>query len=91
MNGFLSKEMFFAGAAAKQTRADAVAAAAGAVAAGVASVAYGARFVARRVLQRRSRWTCPRVPREPPFFMRLPVMLLAGLCVAVGLAPGDGQ
>ena len=87
LNGFISKEMFFAEAAAKQTHALMQwLLPLGAVAAGIASVAYSARFV-HDVFFNGAPVDLPRVPHEPPFFMRLPVVLLAGLCVAVGLAP----
>ena len=88
LNGFLSKEMFFAEAAAKQTHALMQwLLPLGAVTAGIFSVAYSVRFV-HDVFFNGAPVNLPRTPHEPPFFMRLPVLLLALLCVAVGLAPG---
>ena len=68
LNGFLSKEMFFAETLAHGgTRASRVAAAGGARrSAGVFSVAYSAALHPRRVLQRRAATACRRTPHEPP-------------------------
>jgi multicomponent K+:H+ antiporter subunit A len=86
LNGFLSKEMFFA-------EALTVASAAGftwvpfmAVAAGIFSVAYSLRFI--MIFFRGTGTAMPKKPHEPPRFMRVPVELLVVLCVAVGVLPG---
>jgi len=87
LNGFLSKEMFFGEVAAKQTHLLMQwVLPLGAVAAGTFSVAYSARFV-HDVFFNGEPVGLPKTPHEPPFFMRLPVLLLVLLCVAVGLAP----
>ncbi len=88
LNGFLSKEMFFAEAASKQGHgAMEWLLPLGAVAAGILSVAYSARFV-HDVFFNGEPVNLPKTPHEAPFFMRLPVLLLVLLCVVVGLAPG---
>jgi multicomponent K+:H+ antiporter subunit A len=86
-NGFLSKEMFFAASLAKE------AAGAmdwilplGATVAGVFSVAYSTRFI-HDVFFNGEPVGLPKVPHEPPHFMRVPVEILVVLCLAVGLAP----
>ncbi len=87
MNGFLSKEMFFAETLAKDTHAamqwllPLVA-----TLAGVFSVAYSIRFV-HDVFFHGQPTGMPKAPHEAPFFMRLPVLLLVGLCILVGLLP----
>jgi multicomponent K+:H+ antiporter subunit A len=87
LNGFLSKEMFFGETLAKQTHLLMEwLLPLGAVLAAVFSVAYSVRFV-HDVFFNGEPINLPRTPHEPPFFMRLPVLLLASLCVAVGLAP----
>ena len=87
MNGFLSKEMFFAEAVAKDTHALMKwLLPAGATLAGVFSVAYSIRFV-HDVFFNGEPVDLPKTPHEPPFFMRLPVLLLVVLCVLVGLLP----
>jgi multicomponent K+:H+ antiporter subunit A len=87
LNGFLSKEMFFAEAldlhhlgllGASIPYAAALA--------GVFSVAYSTRFV-HDVFFHGAPHGLPRTPHEPPRFMRLPVLVLVALCVAVGLTP----
>ncbi|MDH4288531.1 MAG: monovalent cation/H+ antiporter subunit A [Aquincola sp.] len=87
MNGFLSKEMFFAETVSKDTHAAMQwVLPVGATLAGVLSVAYSIRFV-HDVFFNGEPVNLPRQPHEPPFFMRLPVLLLVALCVLVGLAP----
>jgi multicomponent K+:H+ antiporter subunit A len=86
LNGFLSKEMFF-------TEAIGVADGSlwrwihplGALAGGVLSVAYSLRFAS--VFFRGDGSGMPKRPHEPPRFMRVPVELLALLCLAVGVVP----
>jgi len=87
LNGFLSKEMFFAEALAKQGHgAMELLLPLGATLAGVLSVAYSARFV-HDVFFNGEPVNLPKAPHEAPFFMRLPVLLLVLLCIAVGVAP----
>ncbi len=86
-NGFLSKEMFFAEALAKDsTRVMEWLLPAGATLAGALSVAYSLRFIHDTFFNGQP-VGLPKTPHEAPFFMRLPVMLLVALCLAVGLAP----
>ncbi len=87
LNGFLSKEMFFAEALAKDSSAAMEwLLPAGATLAGALSVAYSLRFIHDTFFNGEP-VGLPKTPHEPPFFMRLPVMLLVLLCLAVGLAP----
>lgn len=87
MNGFLSKEMFFAETVDLDTHAPMdLLLPFGATLAGVFSVAYSIRFV-YDVFFNGDPVDLPRQPHEAPFFMRLPVLLLVLLCVAVGLMP----
>jgi multicomponent K+:H+ antiporter subunit A len=87
MNGFLSKEMFFAETVTKDTHALMNwLLPAGATVAGVFSVAYSMRFV-HDVFFNGEPVNLPKTPHEAPFFMRLPVLLLVVLCVVVGLLP----
>jgi multicomponent K+:H+ antiporter subunit A len=87
MNGFLSKEMFFAETVTKDTHAlMSWLLPAGATLAGLFSVAYSIRFV-HDVFFNGEPVDLPKTPHEPPFFMRLPVLLLVLLCITVGLLP----
>jgi multicomponent K+:H+ antiporter subunit A len=87
LNGFLSKEMFFAETVAKHGHGFMQwMLPLGATLAGLFGVAYSARFV-HDVFFNGEPVDLPKTPHEPPFFMRLPVLLLVLLCVAVGLAP----
>jgi multicomponent K+:H+ antiporter subunit A len=87
MNGFLSKEMFFAETLAKDTHAAMRwLLPAAATLAGICSVAYSIRFV-HDVFFGGAPAGLPRQPHEAPFLMRLPVLVLVALCVAVGLLP----
>jgi multicomponent K+:H+ antiporter subunit A len=86
-NGFLSKEMFFAEAAAKDTHELMQwLLPVGATLAGILSVAYSIRFV-HDVFFNGEPVGLAKTPHEAPFFMRLPVLLLVLLCIAVGLLP----
>ena len=85
LNGFLSKEMFFAetvlvGGTEEWWMSIA------AVVMGVFGVAYSLRFIS--VFFGRLPGDLPRVPHEPPRWMRFPVELLVLLCVVVGVLPG---
>jgi multicomponent K+:H+ antiporter subunit A len=87
LNGFLSKEMFFAEAVAKDTHVLMQwLLTLGATLAGIFSVAYSVRFIHDTFFNGEP-VDLPKVPHEAPFFMRLPVLLLVLLCLAVGLAP----
>ncbi|MFM7275215.1 MAG: monovalent cation/H+ antiporter subunit A, partial [Gammaproteobacteria bacterium] len=87
-NGFLSKEMFFTeavardGSALMQTMLPLLA-----TVAGILSVAYSARFVHDVFFNGEPR-DLPKTPQEPPMFMRIPVEILVFICLAVGLLPG---
>ncbi|MCW5737844.1 MAG: monovalent cation/H+ antiporter subunit A [Enhydrobacter sp.] len=90
LNGFLSKEMFFA----ETIGNPAFAGYAGltyllpafATLAGMLSVAYSLRFV-HDVFFNGEPIDLPRTPHEPPHWMRLPVEILVALCLLVGLLP----
>ncbi len=87
LNGFLSKEMFFAETVLKEGHpALAVWLPLGATIAGVFSVAYSVRFI-HDVFFNGDATGLPKSPHEPPRFMRVPVELLVVLCLAVGLLP----
>ena len=84
LNGFLSKEMFFAetvhvGGTENWWMSYA------AVAMGVFSVAYSLRFIS--VFFGALPDDLPKKPHEPPRWMRFPVELLVLLCVVVGMLP----
>ncbi|MCK2125678.1 monovalent cation/H+ antiporter subunit A [Thauera aromatica] len=85
LNGFLSKEMFFAetlhvGGDRNWWMSYA------AVAMGMFSVAYSLRFIS--VFFGAPAQGLPREPHEPPRWMRFPVELLVLACLVVGIAPG---
>jgi multicomponent K+:H+ antiporter subunit A len=87
LNGFLSKEMFFAETVAKEGHgAMEWLLPLAATLAGLLSVAYSARFV-HDVFFNGEPVNLPKVPHEAPFFMRLPVLLLVVLCLVVGIVP----
>jgi len=87
LNGFLSKEMFFGVAVSTEgPRLFALALPLGAAAAGILSVAYSTRFI-HDVFFNGEPVGLTRTPHEPPRFMRVPVEVLAVICVAVGIAP----
>ena len=87
LNGFLSKEMFFAEAAEyydgslldrSMTWM--------ALAASILAVAYSLRFI-HSVFFGPPATDLPKTPHEPPFLMRLPVEVLVIVCLAVGIVP----
>lgn len=85
LNGFLSKEMFFAetihvGGDRNWWMSIA------AVAMGMFSVAYSLRFIS--VFFGEPAQNLPREPHEPPRLMRFPVEFLVLVCLVVGIAPG---
>ena len=84
LNGFLSKEMFFAQTLSLDTRyADALALVA--LAMGMFSVTYSLRFIS--IFFGRLPAELPRQPHEPPRWMRLPMELLVLACLVVGVLP----
>jgi len=87
LNGFLSKEMFFAEAVHQEwlgagSRVLTIAA----ILSGLFSVAYSLRFI-HDVFFDRPSGVLPRQPHEPPRWMRIPVEVLMGLCMVVGVLP----
>ncbi len=85
LNGFISKEMFFAEAV--ETHADSLLdriAPYVAVVGSTLAVTYSLRLIHSVFLGEPS---FPKEPHEPPFFMRLPVLLLVLACLVVGIAP----
>lgn len=87
MNGFLSKEMFFAEVVTKQSYVVMEwLLPLGATTAAAFSVAYSLRFI-HDVFFNGEPVGLTRTPHEPPYFMRLPIELLVLLCSAVGLMP----
>ncbi|WP_425486793.1 monovalent cation/H+ antiporter subunit A [Aminobacter niigataensis] len=88
LNGFLSKEMFFAEAV--ETHADSwldTVAPYAAVLASALAVTYSMRLI-HSIFLGKPPESFPREPHEPPFFMRLPVTLLVFACLVVGIVPG---
>jgi multicomponent K+:H+ antiporter subunit A len=87
LNGFLSKEMFFAETVfVSAHRAVEVGLPALATLAGVFAVAYSLRF-GHDVFFGRPAHDLPRQPHEPVHWMRVPVELLVLACVVVGVLP----
>ena len=84
LNGFLSKEMFFAETMQVGGTEDWSMSYA-AVAMGVFSVAYSLRFIS--VFFGPAAKNLPQQPHEPPRWMRFPVECLVVLCIAVGVMP----
>ena len=87
LNGFLSKEMFFAETFQVQWLGPwywimPVAA----TLAGIFTVAYSTRFV-HDVFFGPAPQGLPKTPHEPPRWMKVPVEILVGLCLLVGLTP----
>ena len=87
LNGFLSKEMFFAEAAGMATmmRFGWILPLVVTVA-GVFAVAYSLRFI-HDVFFNGEPVDLPRTPHEPPQWMKLPVEILVALCLLVGILP----
>ncbi len=87
LNGFLSKEMFFAEAVYLDANPFVEwALPIAATVAGMGSVAYSLRFTVDVFFGPPARHL-PRAPHEPVKWMRIPVELLVGACVVVGIAP----
>jgi len=87
LNGFLSKEMFFAETLHQQVLGSmswlipVLATIAGAL-----SVAYSARFI-HDVFFNGDPIDLPKQPSEPPRYMRVPIEILVTLCLVVGIFP----
>jgi NADH:ubiquinone oxidoreductase subunit 5 (chain L)/Multisubunit Na+/H+ antiporter, MnhA subunit len=87
LNGFLSKEMFFAEALEAGGRTGyGIAISVAALLYGVFGVAYSLRFVHDTFFGKGPR-ALPVEPHEPPVWMRVPVAVLVVLCLAVGIFP----
>ncbi|MGH6760992.1 MAG: monovalent cation/H+ antiporter subunit A [Phyllobacterium sp.] len=88
LNGFLSKEMFFAEAVETHLESwlDWITPYV-ATLAGVFSVAYSLRFIHQSFFGPPP-VDLPREPHEPPHWMRFPIELLVLACLVVGIVPG---
>ncbi len=87
LNGFLSKEMFFAETVhVAQLTAVGWLLPALATLAGVFSVAYSLRFI-HDVFFNGEPVDLPKTPHEPPRWMKVPVEVLVALCLMVGMLP----
>ncbi len=87
LNGFLSKEMFFAETVyINASPFVSIALPIAATIAGVLSVAYSLRFIVDVFWGPRAT-DLPREPHEPPHWMRVPVELLVLACLVVGIFP----
>ncbi|RZL64400.1 MAG: monovalent cation/H+ antiporter subunit A [Variovorax sp.] len=88
LNGFLSKEMFFAETVFIQSTpwVD-LSLPIIATIAGIFSVAYSARFVFDVFFGAPCGPDVPKQPHEPPHWMRVPVELLVLICLVVGVMP----
>lgn len=87
LNGFLSKEMFFSEtlALSRLGEWDWILPTT-ATLAGIFSVAYSVRFI-HDVFFNGEPINLPRTPKEPPRYMKIPVEILVGLCLLVGILP----
>jgi multicomponent K+:H+ antiporter subunit A len=88
LNGFLSKEMFFAESLRAEGPVQALDRALPYIATlwGIFSVAYSLRFI-HGVFFGPAPQGLPRTPQEPPRWMRFPIELLVLACLAVGVLP----
>ena len=87
LNGFLSKEMFFAEAVTHAAFAPVDwSLPLFATLAGGLSVAYSSRFV-HDIFFNGAPVDLPREPREPPRWMRMPIEILVVICLLVGIFP----
>ncbi|MCW5720629.1 MAG: monovalent cation/H+ antiporter subunit A, partial [Devosia sp.] len=88
LNGFLSKEMFFAETALRDANPFVnIALPLGATIAGTFAVVYSLRFV-HGVFFGPPPEGLDRTPHEPPALMRRPIEILVLLCLLVGIIPG---
>ncbi|MGU3400795.1 monovalent cation/H+ antiporter subunit A [Brucellaceae bacterium D45D] len=88
LNGFISKEMFFAEAVETHLASwlDTVTPYV-ATLAGIFTVAYSVRFIYSAFFGPPPH-DLPREPHEPPHWMRRPIELLVLLCLLIGIVPG---
>ncbi len=87
LNGFLSKEMFFAETLDQSTLGSISWIIPAFATIGAAfSVAYSLRFI-HDVFFNGEPVDLPKSPHEPPRYMRVPVEILVGLCLIVGIFP----
>ncbi|SFB92088.1 monovalent cation/H+ antiporter subunit A [Pseudoalteromonas denitrificans] len=87
LNGFLSKEMFFAETLHQQVLGSmSWLIPVLATLAGVFAVAYSARFI-HDVFFNGKPIGLTKMPHEPPRYMRVPVEILVALCIIVGVVP----
>jgi multicomponent K+:H+ antiporter subunit A len=87
LNGFLSKEMFFAETLDQSTLGSISWIIPAFATIGAAfSVAYSLRFI-HDVFFNGEPQNLPKSPHEPPRYMRVPVEILVGLCLVVGIFP----
>ncbi|TYK66470.1 monovalent cation/H+ antiporter subunit A [Colwellia echini] len=87
LNGFLSKEMFFAETLHQQLLGSlSWVIPVLATVAGAFSVAYSARFI-HDVFFNGDPVDLPKQPHEPPRYMRVPIEILVALCLIVGIFP----
>jgi multicomponent K+:H+ antiporter subunit A len=86
LNGFLSKEMFFAKTVHLTSEGTVPWLPIMATLAGAFAVAYSLRFI-HDVFFNGEPIDLPRTPHEPPRWMKLPVEILVVLCLAVGILP----
>ena len=88
LNGFLSKEMFFAETAVRNANPFVnLALPIGATLASMFAVVYSIRFV-HGVFFGPPPTELDRIPHEPPALMRRPIEILVLLCLLVGIIPG---
>ncbi|WEJ58222.1 monovalent cation/H+ antiporter subunit A [Devosia sp. FJ2-5-3] len=88
LNGFLSKEMFFAETAQRDANPFVnIALPLGATIAGIFAVVYSLRFV-HGVFFGPAPVGLDKEPHEPPALMRRPIEILVLLCLLVGIIPG---
>lgn len=88
LNGFLSKEMFFAETALRDANPFVnIALPVGATLASMFAVVYSLRFV-HGVFFGPPPEGLSKVPHEPPYLMRRPIEILVLLCLIVGIIPG---
>ncbi|MCP4990944.1 MAG: DUF4040 domain-containing protein, partial [Colwellia sp.] len=88
LNGFLSKEMFFAETLHQQLLGSmSWLIPVFATIAGALAVAYSARFI-HDVFFNGDPVNLPKQPNEAPRYMRVPIEILVALCLAVGIFPG---
>ena len=87
LNGFLSKEMFFAEAVEEHQRSllDGIAPYVATIA-GAFAVTYSVRFI-HTVFFGPKTTDLPKTPHEPPHWMRRPIELLVITCIVVGIIP----